>query len=310
MRCPKMSVDPFELNRRHFLRATAAAACGLASRCNANAIKYSPVTDTHVYLGAWPLRRLATNGPSELLTLLRRAKIPQAWTGSFDGLFYKDIQGANLRLAEACRDAGDGMLVPIGSINPTLPDWEEDVRRCDEVFKMPGIRLHPTYHGYKLDDPRFARLLELVAARNLFVQLVVQLTDERHHLLAPRDPQVDLTPLAQLAQPIRGLRLLVSNGARAARNVTSTSLATLPNTYFDFARISNGEELRSLVDMVSVDRVVIGSAVPMHGLDETLKKLSQANLTAEQTRAIRGGNAQRLTNATEPSRPKEKPGSD
>jgi uncharacterized protein len=288
-----------KLNRRRFLQATAtSAACGLATHCAATALDSGQLVDTHVYVGHWPLRQLDDSEPAQLVAALRRVGVTQAWAGSFDGLFHKDVDGVNTRLVGTCRVVGDGLLVPVGTINPTLPDWEEDVRRCHEVFKMPGIRLHPTYHGYGLDDPRFAKLVALATERKLFVQLVAQLADERRSLLTPRVLHVDLSPLAQVVRSRRGLRLVVCNGIRAVQAATTAGLAPFSNVNFDISRVSNGEALRALASAISPKRLVYGSAAPLFEAGRSIELLNEAELTADQLRTIRAGNAQRLMSSS------------
>ena len=110
------------------------------------------IIDCNVHLFDWPFRKLKYARTEALAAKLRKHRITKAWAGNFEAVLHTQFDAANRRLAEECRSKGDGMFVPIGSVDPGGPDWEEDLRRCQEDHKMPGIRLHPSYHGYKLDD--------------------------------------------------------------------------------------------------------------------------------------------------------------
>jgi predicted TIM-barrel fold metal-dependent hydrolase len=199
--------------RRQFFRRTASgmAAIGLAPRFGATgkaAPDAGPLVDDHVYVGQWPFERFEGDETMRLMARLREAGVTQAWAGSFEALLHKDVAGVNGRLVAACA-ACDGFLVPFGAVNPVLPDWEDDLRRCHEVHGMRGVRLHPNYHGYSLEDKRFSRLLELAASRKLIVQLVARLPEVRRPYLSGLRPEVDLAPLAHLLRRIPDVQVKV-----------------------------------------------------------------------------------------------------
>jgi predicted TIM-barrel fold metal-dependent hydrolase len=283
--------------RRDFLKLSlaSAAACSLARPLAANPKPASAsITDTHIYLGHWPHHTLASEDPAKLVANLRNSGVTQAWTGTFDGLFHKDVAAVNQRLAAACAKVGDDMLIPFGTVNPTLPDWEDDIRRCHESFHLPGIRLHPNYHGYKLDDSRFARTLELASARGLIVQLVAWMEDERHFLLSPQTTSVDLKPLADKAAAFPNLKILVSGGDWTSDVEAMRRLTTQKQIYFDCTRTKSSSDIRRLVDMATTDRVVFGSGAPLRDLELSVSRLQEAKLSDSDWKSVASKNAGRL----------------
>jgi predicted TIM-barrel fold metal-dependent hydrolase len=254
------------------------------------------IIDTHVYLSRWPTRRMDCDGAAEHVALLRQHGVTQAWAGSFDALLHKDVSAVNSRLVRECREHGAGFLIPFGAINPKLPDWEEDLRRCQEEFGMPGIRLHPNYHNYTVSDPDFLRLLRLTAERCLIVQIVPWMEDERCMNPVLRVPTADLSALPSVLEEAPQARIAVMNG------VTSVGWSEQPplrfpkarRVVFDIAILEGMMDLRGLVAAVGLEHIVFGSYSPMFYFESAALKLREAALTDTETRAVLSENARRL----------------
>lgn len=251
------------------------------------------LTDVNVTLGRWPFRRLPLDETPALVAKLRQHGVTQAWAGTFDGVLHKDPAAANARLADECRNHGRGVLLPFGSVNPTLPDWEEDLRRCAEVHGMPGIRLHPNYHGYTLDDPGFAKLLSLAAERRLVVQIVADMEDERMQHRLARVPHLDAKPLPGLLKLLPGLRLVLLNWSRSVNLSLAKQLADA-GVCFDIATVEGVGGVANLIRQISTERVLFGSHSPFFYFESSLLKLKESALPVEQSQVVCTANARRL----------------
>ena len=250
------------------------------------------VIDTNISLFQWPFRRLPYDALDQLVRKLAELRIDQAWAASFEGVLQRDIAGVNLRLAEACRSQRKGLLVPFGSVNLELPDWEEDLRRCREEHGMPGIRLHPSYHGYALDDPRFERLLHLAAERRMLVQLAATMEDRRTQHPKLQVPDVDLLPLPDLMKKVPGASVLLLNFKPTG--TTFSRLVAAPRVYFDTARSEATDGVARLVRSAPPDRVVFGTHAPFLIYESAMIRVYESDLTSAEHGALFEQNASRL----------------
>jgi predicted TIM-barrel fold metal-dependent hydrolase len=252
------------------------------------------VVDVNVSLGRWPTRRVPLDVPAQLAARLREHGVVEAWAGSLDGLFHKDLASANARLAEQCRARHGVRLVPFGAVNPTLTGWEEDLRRCAEEHRMPGIRLHPNYQGYAADDPRLAELLARAADRGLIVQLALSMEDSRmmHPLL--RVPPIDPAPLADLVRRTAGLRLVLLNALNTLRGEPLRELLGAGEVFVEIATLEGVGGVGALLGDIPADRVLFGSHSPLFTFEAAMLKLEESPLGPAPLRAIREGNAGRL----------------
>ena len=252
------------------------------------------IIDTNVNISRWPFRRLAGDETPDLVARLRKQNVAQAWAGSFDGILHKDIGGVNARLAAECNTQGKGLLTPFGSINPKLPDWQDDVRRCAKDYRMPGIRLHPNYHGYEVTDPVFAELLHVARANSLVVQLVASMEDERTQHPLMRVPPVDLSRLAQVHKSEPSTRLLLLNWWPSLRGERIGLLADAGEVYFDLAMLEGIEGVARLVGQLPVERILFGSNFPLFYFEAALLKVQESGLPQSTKTMLFEGNARRI----------------
>ncbi|MDO8541586.1 MAG: amidohydrolase family protein [Opitutaceae bacterium] len=287
------------MDRRAFLQhagsaaAAAAVAAPLAAAAPASTALF---VDTNVSLYRWPTRRLWADDAGKLVAKLRRHGVSSAWTGNFEAALHTDMAGANARLADACARDGGGILRPFGSVNPTIPDWPEDLRRCHEVHRMPGLRLFPNYHGYTLDDPRFKELLERATERGLLVQIALSMEDDRSQNPVLQSAPVAVAPLPDVLAKLPGARVMLLNsfsrviGGNHAmiRRLTEVSVA------FELATLEGAAGVATLLNAVPGVRLTFGSHSPYYYFEAALLKLQESALSPGQLASVRHGWADSL----------------
>jgi predicted TIM-barrel fold metal-dependent hydrolase len=197
------------------------------------------------------------------------------------------------------------MLLPFGTVNPALPDWEVDLSRCQEKYRMPGIRLYPSYHNYTLQKPEVARLLQLAQERGLIVQLAVRMEDPRVHLPVTRTPVVDVAGLPELLAAVPKIRVQLLNafistqplGGQAGWRLVEQTQATL-----DISHVEGQGGIGKLITPARdsgrapcpVERILFGSHAPYFPCESAVFKLFESPLGRGELEKVMHGNAQRF----------------
>ncbi len=269
------------MNRRLFMVQTAALAASplIAAETAAGLI------DCNIHLGAHPVRAL----PEIDDDFLNKRGIAEAWAGSFEALLHRDMSAMNARLVKHC--AASRLLRAVGSVNPKLPAWEDDLKRCVELHGMKVIRLYPNHHDYLLTDDVFLKLLEAATTQKLLVQVAAQLEDQRTQSPVMKLPPVDLKPLNSVMKKLPEARVMVLN---ANASMITTALRGCTNVWLDIAMIEGVGGVENTLKGWPVDKLCFGSHAPFFYWESAWLKMQESVLTDEQISAIRSRNARTL----------------
>ncbi len=261
------------------------------------------IIDTNVNLFNWPFRRMKYAETRSLVAKLRKHRITQAWAGNFDALFSKSIREINARLVEECRTNGEGVLIPFGTVNLAWPDWEEDLRRCHEVYRMPGIRLYPTYQTFDLNHIEFPKLISQATNRGLIIQIVGDMEDSRVHHPIVLTREVSFEPLIDIMQKIPQAKVQLLSWNERVNSELLKKLVSDTNVVLDISWLESVGALGRLIDgnswsgpktPVPVNRLFFGSHAPYFPVEASLIKLFESPLTLEQMKAVMSLNAQKF----------------
>lgn len=300
-----------KLNRRDFCQTTLLSSMAMALpgslhelqstfTINPEARKGPAITDTFMHLFDWPFRELKYSDTRKLIDKLKSHSVGEAWAGSFEALLHKDIDGSNRRLMKECQKVDAGFLKPVGSVNTTWPDWEEDLRRCDEEYEMGGIRVHPMYQMIDLSSPEFKQMVANATARGMFVQIAGDLEDPRHHHPLIEVRNTSFEPLLDVAKAIPDARLQLVHWNRKVNGTLLKKLVDQTNIVFDTSRIEGAGEMGGLIDgdswygpndKIPAKRFLFGSHAPFFAVESALLKLFEHPLEEDQLRMVMKLNA-------------------
>lgn len=257
--------------------------------------------DSNAYVGHWPFRQLKDNNCKGLLERMDKFGIDLSLVSNLNGVFYKNTQHANEELYEEIRSNKkyEKRFLPFAVINPIYNGWKDDLEICTKKLGMKGIRLHPVYHGYDLDNPACVELVKTARDKGLVVAMSLRIVDARPSSWLDVEKEwvlKDVTPIMKAVPDAKYLILNVCNST--ALGAEDLSLFKKADVIMDTSG-RNISDLGKLITTFGKEKFAFGTHAPV--LDyrtgllrvEALRDKEADEKTKE---LLRSGNIKRLLN--------------
>ena len=218
------------------------------------------------------------------------------------------INDSAIRVNAQAKETG---VFSLGGMHPDFPDWEREMERlCAAGVR--GVKVHPPYQGVDFDDSRFIRILKKASGLGMLVVThagldvglpgAEQSTPEK--LLRAREKAPDtILILAHMGgwrcwDDVE--RLLPGAGVYLDTSFALGQMTPNGDGYYkkekDLAMLEDEQFLR-LVSLFGADHILFGTDSPWGDQTAALQKIRALPLSAAYTRAILGGNAEKLLKA-------------
>ncbi len=195
------------------------------------------------------------------------------------------VESINRFIASVCQE-DSAHFVGFGTLHPDTPNPAEEIARM-EALGLCGVKLHPDFQQFHIDDPRMYPVYEMLEDR---LPILFHTGDHRYPYSHPRRLQKVLRqfPRLQAIAAHFGGWSVWDDGERYLADTdcmidTSSSLDFLP-----------AERAVELIHRYGADRVLFGTDYPMWDHQEEWDRFSRLGLTDTEQQKICHDNACRI----------------
>ncbi len=186
----------------------------------------------------------------------------------------------------------DDRIIPFASVHPECADVASEVRKIADAG-LKGIKLHPQYQAFAVDERRLWPLYEAVADAGL----ILAFHAGRDIAFPPEDDRAAPRRILKVHRAFPGMRILAAHLGgwqmwdEVAVTLAGTDVYVETSYTFDMgAEEDVGEVLRRH----SVERILFGTDSPWRDQGKTLDLVRQAFPDMEAQQSVLGRNAVRL----------------
>ena len=172
------------------------------------------------------------------------------------------------------------LLIGFGSTHPDHPEMEKELDRI-MALGLKGVKLHPDFQHFGLDDPSAIRLFEAMAERK--IPLLVHTGDTRY-------PYSEPERMARVLDRVPALKAICAHlGGWSVWDQAWKLLAGRGNVWVDCSSslyAMDPEVAVKVIHRYGADRVFFGTDYPMWKPDEELERFRKLPLTEKEQEQI------------------------
>jgi predicted TIM-barrel fold metal-dependent hydrolase len=189
------------------------------------------------------------------------------------------------------RQIASARIVPLPSVHPKGPDPVGKARLVAQAG-LPGIKLHPYYQDFELDDPSLFHFFRVLEQMGLLV-----VCHTGFDFAFPRDRKADPVRIVRLLDKFPNLRFVATHiGAwedwdEVERHLLGKPIYMEISMSLEQLGLARGREL---LTAHPADRILFGSDSPWTSQAETLRLARALDLDPERERLLLGENARAL----------------
>ena len=183
-------------------------------------------------------------------------------------------------------------IIPFGSVYPKAEDAVDELERM-AALGLRGVKLHPEYQGFDVDDPRLVPLYRKIG--QLGMAVVFHAGQDMAYLPPCRcEPRM----LQRAMEHLAGAQVVAAHwGGLLMGDDALKDLAPAPNLYLDTS-YSHGRVLmpvvRALIEAHGPERILFGSDTPWSNIADEALLIRTLSLPGDWNEAIFHRNARRL----------------